>query len=64
MTTITPKVYQLLERCVEDGVDYGYMRAHKHCDAPTEASLKDNIQQAVMNEICEWFDFPQNNDEQ
>lgn len=64
MTTITPKIYQLLERCVEEGVAYGYMRAHKHCDTPDEVHLKDCINQGVMNEICEWFDFPKNNDEQ
>lgn len=52
-----PNVYKLIERCVEDGVSYGYTRAHKHEDNPSQAHIEDQIIQAVMNEICEWFDL-------
>lgn len=52
-------MYKLIERCVEEGVQYGYTRAHKHTDHPTQEQLEDQIIQAVMNEICEWFEFNQ-----
>lgn len=50
--------YRLLVRCIEDGVQYGWMRAHKHTDEPDEELIKEQITQAVINEICEWFEFP------
>ena len=52
-------MYKLIERCVEEGVQYGYNRAHKHTDTPTEDQIKLAVTDAVMNEICDWFDFPQ-----
>ena len=52
-------MYKLIERCVEEGVQYGYNRAYKHTDTPTEDQIKLAVTDAVMNEICEWFDFPQ-----
>lgn len=51
------KEYDLLVKCVEDGVSYGYSRAHKHTDTPDPMQLQSQIIQAVMNEICEWFEF-------
>lgn len=54
-----PNAYKLLERCVEDGVQYGYSRATKHNESPSRAEIEDQIMQAVMTEICEWFDFSQ-----
>ena len=52
-----PDAYKLLEQCVEDGVAYGINRAYKHNDAPTPAQIQEKITQAVMHEICEWFQF-------
>ena len=54
---MTPKDYRLLVRCVEDGVAYGYNRAHKHTESPSEDMLKAKIEDAVLAEISEWFDF-------
>lgn len=51
------KEYQLIDQCVETGVRYGYHRAYKHTDTPTEEQMVQTIQNAVMAEICEWFDF-------
>lgn len=51
------KEYSLVEMCVENGVEYGYSRAFKHSDEPTERSIKDEIIRAVMNEMSEWFEF-------
>lgn len=50
-------IYKLLCRCVEDGIAYGWNRAHKHVDDPDEHAIKAEIEQAVINEICEWFTF-------
>ena len=54
-------LYKLIERCVEDGVAYGYTRAHKHTENPSEDMVKDAMIDAVMLEICEWFEFEQEN---
>ena len=57
------KEYILLGKCVEDGIQYGINRAHKHTDAPTREHLSREIENAIMNEICAWFDFGDGNDE-
>ena len=51
------KAYHLIERAIEEGVNYGYNRAHKHTDTPTEAALKGEIINAITNELCEIIDF-------
>ena len=51
------KEYDLLVRAVEEGVAYGWMRAHKHNPTPDDESAKTEIANAVTSEICEWFDF-------
>jgi hypothetical protein len=33
------------------------MRAHKHDHNPTEDHIKAEIDQAVINELCEWFEL-------
>lgn len=49
----------MLRRAVEDGIDYGWTRAHKHTDTPGEHAVKDAILQGILNEVCEWFAFDQ-----
>ena len=51
------KTYNLIRQCIENGVTYGWNRAHKHVDYPTPLQLKDEIEVAIMNEICEWVTF-------
>lgn len=51
------KEYNLIVQCVESGVRLGWNRAHKHEEHPESESIQQAIQNAVMNEICEWFDF-------
>jgi hypothetical protein len=51
------KIYPILVEAVERGVAYGYMRAHKHIDKPDEETMKSQIQDAVMSELCEVIDF-------
>lgn len=52
-----PNTYRLLEMCVESGIAYGLTRAYKHTDKPTTEQIEEKIRQAIMNEICEWFEF-------
>ena len=52
-----PKIYPVLEMCLEKGITLGYNRAFKHNDHPTEDAIKESIHKAILNEIYEWFDF-------
>jgi len=51
------KEYNLITQCVETGVMLGWNRAHKYDENPDPEAIRDAIEQAVLNEICEWFDF-------
>ena len=53
------KMYQLIERLVEEGIEAGYLRAHKHTDTPIEETIKHCIQQYMMLGFDEVFQFDQ-----
>ena len=55
--------YLVLSECVEDGINLGYTRAHKHTDNPTEQQIKAAIADAAMLQICEYFIFDGDRDE-
>lgn len=57
-----PNTYRLLEMCIESGVAYGLTRAYKHNDKPTAEQIEEKIRQAIMHEICEWFEFEPKSD--
>jgi len=50
-------MYAVVSKAVEEGIDWGYMHAHKHTDTPTEHELKEHIMNDVMNAMCEVLDF-------
>jgi len=54
------KEYNVLVDCVERGVVMGWNRAYKHSDTPTAAYVHEQITDAVLLEISEYFTF--NND--
>jgi hypothetical protein len=56
------KAWPVLERAVEEGVAYGWQRAHKHTDNPGEDLILDDIGQAVMSSICEAFEIDEPED--
>lgn len=56
-TPIKVNAYAVIQRAVEEGVAYGYHRSFKHNDNPSEAQIVDEIEEAVMNEICEVLQF-------
>jgi hypothetical protein len=49
--------YRIIDDAVEKAIAYGYKRAYKHSDAPTEQHLLQEIHRAVMNELCEVLKF-------
>ena len=56
-----PNFRKVLEIALEEGVCYGYSRAHKHIENPTEGAIIDSIVEQVINSLDEWFDFDEEN---
>lgn len=52
-----PKFREVLEMAISEGVSYGYKRAHKHVENPSEGAIIDSICENVMDCIYEWFEF-------
>jgi hypothetical protein len=52
-----PNFRKVLETAIEQGASYGYRRAFKHVENPTEGAIIDSIVEQVMNSIDEWFEF-------
>ena len=57
------KTLVILEQAINEGVLRGYRRAHKHIENPTELMICDHIEQCVMEQIHEYFDFEDENNE-
>ena len=55
--SMKPKILPVLEMCIENGLSYGYRRAFKHTDDPTEDQITQAIKDAIMLELYEWCDF-------
>ena len=51
------RAYDVLRRSIEEGVEYGWRRAHKHTDTPDAEAIKDQLVTAILNEVAEYFDF-------
>jgi len=51
------KIYPLIEQIVEQGIDAGWNRAHKHTDTPDEHTVTNCISQYIMNGFDEAFEF-------
>ena len=57
-----PKLHLVLELAIKNGIDYGWNRAHKHTDTPSEDLIKQEMEEAIWHEIYEWFDMGENDD--
>ena len=53
------KMYQLIERLIDEGIEAGWQSAHKHTDSPTEDTIKHCIEQYIMLGFDEVFQFDQ-----
>ena len=51
------KTRVILEQCIEDGIECGFTRAHKHTDNPSPETIALAIEHAIWLEIDERFDF-------
>jgi hypothetical protein len=60
-SVVRVKAYEVIRRAVEEGVRYGWSRAHKHDEKPDPDVLREALENAVVNELCEWliFDEPE-----
>jgi hypothetical protein len=54
---MTPDAYKIVVMAVETGVATGLRRAYKHDPKPSDDQIAATIEQAVIDEICEWFRF-------
>ena len=54
---IYPDSYKVMRMCVETGVALGVRRAFKYDAPPTEDQIAARVEQAVIDELCEWFKF-------
>lgn len=56
---MTPKTYQLLERCISEGLSQGIYQYNKHWDQPIDIPLEmqSNLVHHIMCDISEWFTF-------
>ena len=62
---LIPKTYPLLIKTIELGAIYGYRRAHKHTDNPTESELCSAMTEAILDEVVEaFFTVDPNNNKQ
>jgi hypothetical protein len=52
-----PKFRVILEQAIEEGVLRGYRRAFKHNEDPSEEVICENIEECVMSQIYEYFEF-------
>jgi len=55
--------WTILSRAIEEGVAYGWQRAHKHTETPDPELIKETIEWAVENSISEVFTFDEFSDE-
>jgi len=51
------KLYGIIERAIEEGIELGYRRAFKHTDKPSEEVIVESISRAVMFNIEEVLSF-------
>jgi hypothetical protein len=52
-----PNFHKVLEMALEEGVRFGYRRAHKHVENPHEDAIVDCVVHDAINSIYEWFEF-------
>jgi hypothetical protein len=52
-------VWKVVSEAVEAGARFGYRRAYKHTDSPSEEAVIENVSREVMNCLSEVVDFEQ-----
>ena len=54
---IQVKLYSIIQRAVEEGIEMGYNRAYKYTDTPTRDIMVENLEREIMNSLSEVIDF-------
>ncbi len=49
--------YEVICRAIEEGIGYGWNRAHKHTAHPSEEEIRAAMYNAISNELCEVLKF-------
>ena len=49
--------FAVLADAVNQGIERGWHRAYKHADKPSESDIKEAVEIAVIDAICEYFVF-------
>jgi hypothetical protein len=52
-----PKFRSVLEMALEEGVRFGWNKAHKHNHNPDVDAAADAIMTEIMNSLDTWFDL-------
>jgi hypothetical protein len=55
-----PKIRQILEECIELGIEHGIKVAHKYVDEPPHDFMAESIDNSIWFEIDQRFDFERN----
>jgi len=56
-TIMKPKIYNILNDCIETGILYGLRKSKKHSDDPTDEVVSQEIDRAIWSELHNKFDF-------
>lgn len=56
-THVRINAYKVIDDAIDRAIRYGYHRAHKHQDNPSEDRMIEEVHRAVMNELCEILKF-------
>lgn len=56
-----PKLLLVLSDCIERGLERGYSKAYKHVDNPSKESLLWHIEECIMEELHDYFEFDYEN---
>jgi len=51
------RMYRLIERLIDEGIEAGWQSAHKHTDSPTEDRIKHCIERYINLGFDEVFQF-------
>lgn len=55
---LVPRVGEVLDHAIEIGLRWGWHRAYKHTDTPSEDDVRSALAEGVRNAIAEWFMIP------
>jgi len=55
--SIRLNAYRIISDAVEDGIQFGWNRAHKHVENPSKEHILAEIHSNVMNSLCDIINF-------